>query len=191
MPGDRTSAWTGGVPSYQAWCERMATAGLDMEQRRTIADSYHLVREYGENAIDLHSLQLIASHGPLHELGAGGGYVAGLLSSIGADVIASDSEPPALPWFPVKKRAYEEANLDGRTPLLVWPYMHAPTHWLATNPNIRKVIIVNDVAPRNLNSRGGGSYHQELSDNWRVVESTAVNTGWRLYTDYVHVWQRL
>jgi len=77
------------------------------------------------------ALDLIASRGPVVEIGAGTGYWAKLLRERGCHVLAYDAMGPAWEkWFPhglvaeVRKGGVEEAAKHAnRTLLLVWPYM--------------------------------------------------------------------
>jgi hypothetical protein len=99
--------------------------------------------------------------------------------------------PKVSTWFPVHVGSYESTKPGARVPLLVWPYMNAPTRWLRSDSAPDLLIVVNDVAPENLGTRTAGSYHEALSRGWAAIESFPVQTGWHLHPDYVHVWSRL
>jgi hypothetical protein len=187
-PFDRDQAWAGDEPAYAVWSERMRAADLGFFDREQIAQERQLLRHYGEEAIDRASLEWIASFGPLRELGAGSGYVSKLLLDLGADVIATDPEPGMPTWAPVTIESYESSPSDGRIPLLVWAFMNAPNQWLRSEDAPSTLIVVNDVAPRNVGSVFG--YREILAESWNLLESRQVSTGWRHYTGYVHVWQR-
>lgn len=194
-PKDRPQAWVDDRPAYQVWCDEMKTAGLDGQSRLMMIESNELIRNYGENALDRSSLERIAEMGPLVELGAGNGYVSRLLEDLGADIVATDIDASAHEadsplWFPVERGSYVSTVRGSRLPLLVWPYMGAPVQWLQSDAAPDKLIVVNDVAPENLGTRSGGSYHDVLFRDWTPISSFQVNSGWRPWPDYVHIWAR-
>lgn len=194
-PADRSQAWVGVRPAYQAWCESMAAADLEFEERKHVVKSNDLIHHYGENAMDRETLVRIADLGALVELGAGNGYTARLLDDVGADVIATDITPSdhrlgSSTWYPVERGSYESTLCGSRIPLLIWPYIGAPSQWLHSAAAPDRIVVVNDVAPQNLGTRPGGTYHDVLFKGWAVIESFPVQTGWRQSTDYVHVWTR-
>lgn len=187
-PSDRDQAWVGGEPAYQAWCERMRAAEFEYRDRSEIAERWQFIRHYGEEAIDRASLEWIASFGPLRELGAGTGYNSRLLLDLGADVIATDPEPRMPTWTAVAIDSYETSPRDGRIPLLVWPEMNVPNQWLRSDDAPSTLLVINDVEPRNVGRVPG--YNNVLAKSWQLIESREVRTGWRYYTDYVHLWKR-
>lgn len=187
-PSDRDQAWVGDEPAYKAWCERMRAADFEYRDRAEIAERWEFIRHYGEEAIDRASLEWIASFGPLRELGAGTGYNSRLLLDLGADVIATDPEPRMPTWTPVAIDSYETAARDGRMPLLVWPEMNVPNQWLRSDDAPSTLLVINDVEPRNVGRVPG--YNSVLVKSWQLIESREVRTGWRFYTDYVHLWKR-
>ncbi|WP_226097076.1 hypothetical protein [Demequina sp. TTPB684] len=139
-------------------------------------------------------MQRIGSHGPLHEYGAGLGYVARLLSDTGTDIVASDPDPTGNatghgggePWFQVRQGGYGD-ELDDRMPLLVWPFQNAPHAWLAQPRRPPRLIVVdgrpdpyhefNNVAP-------------SLISFYEVLEEWSTNAGWRQTPDFVRLWGR-
>ncbi|MFF2053763.1 hypothetical protein ACFVU2_19320 [Leifsonia sp. NPDC058194] len=187
-PSDRDQAWVGDEPAYAVWSDRMRAADLDLDARKQVAAKWRLMHNFGEEAIDRASLEWIASLGPLRELGAGSGYNAKLLLDVGGDVIATDPEPWMPTWTPVEIDSYETAPRDGRIPLLVWPYMNVPNQWLQSDDAPSTLLVINDVEPRNVGRVPG--YNNVLAKSWELIESREVRTGWRYYTDYVHLWKR-
>jgi hypothetical protein len=167
----------------------MNDLNMGFEDRLDIAERYRLIDRYGENGMDLATLERIAGMGPLVEFGAGSGYTARLLRDVGADILATDPEPRQETWSPVLPGTYQTTELAGRVALLVWPYMAAPTAWLRSSNAPDRLLVVNDVEPPNLR-RVGGSYNPYLADNWVRVESLPIKSGWRFYIDYLHIWDR-
>ena len=88
-----------------------------------------LARAYSWAVPDTAALDAIAQHSPrgVVEIGAGGGYWAGLLRGRGVDVVAYDPDPTAGRWSPVLA-GYHTAVADhpDRVLLLVWPSYEQP-----------------------------------------------------------------
>jgi hypothetical protein len=169
----------------------MRSAELDFGDRLMLVESRRLIENYGENALDRSALTTIAQMGPLVELGAGNGYNARLLQDLGADITATDiSAPSTGGWFSVEGGSYDSVILDGRLPLLIWPFMNAPSEWLRSESAPEQLIVVNDVDPKHLGTRSGGSYHDVLFQGWKAISSFPVKSGWRVLRDWVHVWSR-
>ncbi len=101
------------------------------QERRAVREE--AVVEYAFAVPDSHALDVIASHAPVVEMGAGTGYWAGLLRSRGVDVVAYDLRPGyglSDEGPEARARVYTEvvegtpadlAAHPDRSLLLIWP----------------------------------------------------------------------
>lgn len=130
MDNSLLAAWYsefGDLAAY-AWRDRVGADGVEPGGRRRELRR-RLVAEYSFAVPSEEALDMIASFGPIVEIGAGRGYWAGLLRKRGADVAAYDVlGREFLRWFPlgtlggvVRGGAEKAAEHPDRTLLLVWP----------------------------------------------------------------------
>lgn len=137
-PTDRVSAPTpvlDGNPLFELW------SSLDHDYRATGVDYFEqrrfACRTYAWAVPDPASIDRLVEFtgtAPIHEVGAGSGYWAAMLSAAGARVVATDATPPTdnhylderiSLYHPVGLAdatvAAEAAGAAGATLLLVWP----------------------------------------------------------------------
>lgn len=138
-----------------------------------------LHRRYSWGIPDEEALDIIASNGPLVEMGAGLGYWASLLRAKGADVVAMDGNVPGAsminPWHPGRVyftpvqpgRPEDLSRYSRRTLFLCWPPMKALdesasmaigclNHWSG-----KKLILVGDP-----DFVAGSEFHDRLSSEF-------------------------
>jgi hypothetical protein len=149
-------------------------------------------------------LAAIARGGPILEVGSGAGYWARCLGELGAEVRATDREPPAVTHAPVE-RAELAAAIDGasgvRTLLLCWPVGIVNQPELATGAAPRfsgmgetaleryrgeRLAFVGELGHR---SFGSPAFYVELERQFELVELYAIpNLDHR--RDAVHLFRR-
>ncbi|WP_433363021.1 hypothetical protein ACQPZX_31365 [Actinoplanes sp. CA-142083] len=146
------------------------------------------------------ALGLIASYGPLLEVGAGTGYWASLLSAEGADVVATDITPPGRgdnpyhragsTWFPVASSSAVDAVRahPGRTLLLCWPPPFDDAAGYAAVRAYRADVLLL-IGGDEDGPAGTPRLHRELDLNWTVTEELALPS-WPGIPDRLTVWQR-
>ena len=111
----------------QDWPRSLDGLGNGFEYRR------NLVLKYAWAIPSNEAIARIAMHSPLIEVGAGSGYWASLIADAGADIIATDIEPPEATYYPVARmeaRKAVRAHPD-RTLLMVWPPYDMPMAYRA------------------------------------------------------------
>lgn len=126
-PFDRLQPWHGDEPAYLAH-HRIGQRALD---DGASFDWKSLLHSYSHAIPTCEALTVLSGLSPLIEVGAGNGYWARLLSDMGADIIATDIEPPesnswmsrSEPWIKVKVcDAVEAARLHpDRALFSCWP----------------------------------------------------------------------
>jgi hypothetical protein len=115
-----------GRDASYCWLDRPVGVDVESYRRRTAACAAWSFAVPSDEALDL-----IASYGPIVEIGAGTGYWASLLRIRGCDVIAYDRFGEDFhKWFPgghygdVRRGDVDQASEHAdRTLLLVWPPM--------------------------------------------------------------------
>lgn len=133
------------------------------------------------------ALDLIASLGPLLEVGAGNGYWARLLRWRGADVLAVDNEPRQIAYSDVTygDAAAFAAQHPKRTLLLIWPPLGDPMALDALRAyQGRTVIYIGEW--RGCTAEGG--FHDELG-LWERVRVLNIPQ-WEGSRDKLYVFRR-
>jgi len=137
------------------------------------------------------ALDLIASHSPLLEVGAGNGYWAWRLRERGVDVVASEPDPdkpnPMIATLRADHRIV--ADYPTRSLLMVWPT--AGDNWATDAVDLYKgdtVIYVGDPACEHTAS---GSFRPILHMNGFVLDDEIQLNSWPdVFRDTVSVFKR-
>lgn len=194
-----------GNPALEAWREVYGDgsfSGFDRDLLEiSFSDTYtrraEVTKRYCFAVPTDEALDLIASYGPVVEIGAGTGYWAELLRQRGCDVAAYDimGESHAK-WFPhglVGHVDVGDASMAGehpdRTLLLVWPYMDAMAFDAATayaHSGGKRLVYVGE-------GHGGCTATDEffdlLREEWTEVAEVSIPQ-WTGIHDYMTVYER-
>lgn len=181
-------------PLYDEWC-RLVTGDEGMPGWMRYRDedrgdfSGHsrrreLCTEYAFAIPSPAVIRHLVGYSPLIEVGAGTGYWAAQLASVGADVIATDSHPPGTAGQTWKfvERYFDVEAADGpaaaaahadRTLLLCWPPMDdvaARTLQAYTDAGGQRVVYIGEVGGCTANEE----FHDQLWLSWRSYDEDEV-----------------
>lgn len=148
------------------------------------------------------ALAVLSQYAPLVECGAGTGYWAALLRTLGTDVVACDIAPPGAetvnryhvatrrPWTEIGRAsavAAIRANRN-RTLFLCWPpYDDDGASYAALRAYRGDVLVYAGGDPGG--ATGTVRFHRELELNWHPAEQAALPT-WPGLSDRLVVYQR-
>jgi hypothetical protein len=167
------------------------------EPHRNPLDTHdRIARRYAWAVPTPEAIGLLASYGPLVELGAGTGYWAWELRQGGVDIVAYDGEVPPTTWTEVL--AGDVSSLGrhpDRTLLLCWP----PADTLLAGHALlcyrgRRLFYVGEWGedlPRGEEPcTGDPMFHRLLATQWQVHQRVAIPR-WYLCADALYVFKRL
>ncbi len=147
------------------------------------------------------AVSLIASKGPIVEIGAGTGYWSWMLWQAGVDVVAYDQSPgPTLRnkfhrlkcgWFPVRKSDGGEAVIKhaDRTLFMSWPSNNRMAFETLRKYGGKCLIYIGANSSRLGVYTGDPSFHDLLKQEWQLVHRMELAT-WGNLTDAVRVYWR-
>jgi hypothetical protein len=190
----------GGPDAAYSWYDRLARSRRLYAKRSDRVDRRWALSSVYAFAIPTdEALALIASFGPVVEIGAGTGYWAMLLRSRGCDVLAYDELGAAWEgWFPAGTTytEVEKGDVDkaaehaDRTLLLVWP-PYASTMVLDAltayrEAGGRRLIYVGE--PHG-GCTGDDGFHEALDADWAETHKLTIPQ-WLEISDYLAVYER-
>lgn len=139
------------------------------------------------------ALEVLARLAPIVEVGAGGGYWAGMLRARGVDVLAYDRRPASLPWA---DRAWSTVERDGegvagehpgRTLFLCWPPLGEPMAANALRAYRGRHVVYVGEGPGGCTA--DDSFHDLLCQHFELVEEVDIPQ-WPGIHDCLEVWRR-
>jgi hypothetical protein len=166
---------------------------LDVEERRR-----ELASLFSWGVPNERALQVLASHAPLVECGAGMGYWSALLRARGVDVLAYDAAPPGEssnayhrfprgPWTAIEAEdSVVAARRHGdRALFLCWPPYDDDVSSYAVLRAYRgdKLVFVGEAAT------GSVRFHRELALNWSLEDEVPL-PNWPRLRDTLMVYRR-
>lgn len=185
-------------PLYDAWLH--LTKGVPDYQRALLPDEYtqrgHLCKRYAWAIPTDEALAAIADYSPIVELGAGTGYWAMLLESLGARVTCFDSHPPNISEnrykhakeYHVVRRGGPESlvNYTDHALFLCWPPYDEPMAMQALECYHGQTLIY--VGEDSGGCTGNEAFHDALT-KWTVVQELALPQ-WNWIHDALWVYRR-
>jgi hypothetical protein len=165
--------------------------------RALIHARYDMVMQYAWAIPDEYALDLLAKHGPIVEMGAGGGYWAMLLRGMGVDVAAYDSlagdhnVQSSYTWTEVERGTPRSLQAHGdRTLFLCWPPYDTRMADLALRrfeqAGGERLIYIGEHAG---GCTGDDRFHDQLAKRWQETDTLALPQ-WPMVHDYLSVWVR-
>jgi hypothetical protein len=148
------------------------------------------------------ALAVLGQYAPLVECGAGTGYWAALLRTLGTDIVACDIAPPGAgtgnryhaatrrPWTEIGRASAVTAIRAnrGRTLFLCWPpYDDDGASYAALHAYRGDVVVYAGGGPGG--ATGTVRFHRELELNWHPAEQAALPT-WPGLRDRLVVYRR-
>lgn len=157
------------LEKYQAICDEQG-------QYESFQHRFDLVNRYAWAIPDESACQKIAQYAPrIVEIGAGTGYWARMLSQVGVDVLAYDIQPyknqwcEGHRWFYVRVGGPEiAADHPDRALFLCWPPYDHPMAFNALKAYQGHTLVY--VGEDTYGCTGDQNFHDELSENWGVVD---------------------
>jgi hypothetical protein len=124
------------------------------------------------------------------DFGAGNGYFAHLLNQQGVDVLAIDNwsgGKPGKVWHPVQSGDVDSLVGTGEAALLLsWPPKRSPMALAALQTwGGTRLIYAGEILRRT----GDVAFHQELAENWQLVERIDIPQ-WRNFSDAIYLFER-
>lgn len=161
-----------------------------------------LVKQYSWAVPDERAVKLIASLGPIVEIGAGNGYWASLIASVGGDILAFDERPYDNQWcmgsyHPIAVGGPKAAGeRPGRVLFLCWP----PYDTSFADECLRRYVEAGGNTLVYIGEGSGGctgddAFHdriQELCDSegWDQIDCVRLPQ-WEGIHDYLFVYRKL
>lgn len=182
-----------GADAPYRWMDREYDYGHRRRRRHALTSIYSFAVPTEE------ALGLIASFGPVVEIGAGTGYWAALLRNRGCDVVAYDLLSDAFDkWFPAGQYGgVEKGDVDkaaehaDRTLLLVWPPYNTPMAYDALNTyreaGGQRLVYVGEGEG---GCTGGEDFHEALNGpEWTETDSLLIPQ-WTDINDWLTIYER-
>lgn len=208
-PLDRTQAWAGDEPAYQAWwryAHGLTPAGERGELSRISRDvRSELLKLYSWAVPTREALDCLLEQGPLLEVGAAGGYWARLLRDLGGDVLACDVVPPeknawiggtysgaravvAPNWTTVEVADHMLVGDHlGRTVFMSWPANRKDVQEVLRK--FRPVTVALIVWPLAAIPHDEDDFYPILEAEWEMTRFVEL-PHWETITDNLSVWRR-
>lgn len=151
--------------------------------------------EYAWAIPDDFALDIIVSHSPIVEIGAGKGYWAALLAERGADIICYDEKPYENNWMVGPNRFFDvvlggptKANRHpNRTLFLCWPPYSTSMAADALRAYQGKTVIY--IGEGDGGCTGDDNFHA-LLNRWNKITDYSIPTWYGLH-DYLSVYRRI
>lgn len=164
-----------------------------------------LREKYAYSAPSPKLLQLLVEHSPLIEMGAGNGYLASLLRTMGADIIAMDAFPveEGHNWFfntsifglptkqgsswttVIKGNAASLEEYSDRALLLCWPPKNAMAIESLTHFKGHKIILI-----ANKSCCADAKFYDMLDKNWHLQLQVKTDSWAMCHTEVMEIYSR-
>lgn len=169
---------------------------LSTEGYRRRSESKHsrmdLVREYAWAIPNEDAIETVVEYSPIIEIGAGTGYWASLVDTMGGDIIATDDMSRADEYvnsfYDVKEAdASISSEYPNRTLFLCWPEYDDPMgHTALRNYSGDSVILVGEASD---GCTGDRELYRELRDYWTQTDQVEIPS-WYGIRDSLRVYER-
>jgi hypothetical protein len=158
---------------------------------------YELTRVYSWAIPSPHAIRLIASLGPVLEMGAGTGYWARLLDEAGADVLALDHAPPnqefnrfcaGETWFNVQRGTPKDLSVfSDRTLMLCWPSLNTPFAVQSLRHYTGSTLVY--IGEQKHGCTADDHFFDHLEARWRLQEDIEIPQ-WPHIDDHLYIYTR-
>ena len=167
--------------------------GIDLPLAEEVKQRDEIQRLYGWPIITTESVERIAAFigdDQAIDFGAGGGYLASLLSERGIDTVAIDNfswGQPAWAWHLVINGNLEDLrNTSDRVLILSWPPRETGMATKALHAwGGSRLVYIGEI----LRGSAEPAFFRELADNWRLIDTIHIPQ-WHNRSDAVYLFER-
>jgi len=145
-----------------------------------ISERSELVKKYAWAILNDEAIQTLVKYSPIISVGSGSGYNEYLLREAGADILASDLDPPAETWMPVLKQEAVEVAREHNDRAIMYCWPHFAYSWPELSLKAYRGNTVLFIGEGKGGCTGSEDFH-DLLDEWDCIDNVCIPRWWGIY----------